>query len=125
MNLFVWNNLRNRERLSFALRRPYLQPFEPGILEGYMKGQTWPDILFKVAGIGSNADFLIDGDVVDGIAVADLVKLDSWHATEDRLHKRTLETIKVMRDGKIEEIKAIVYVAGASFSKLKIGARLI
>lgn len=125
MNLFIWNTLKNRERLSFAIRRPYLKPFEPAILEGYMKGNNWPDILFRVSGVSEGSDFIVEGDLIDGLAVSDLYTLDNWHAVDDGLHKRVFESVKVMRDGQIVEIKTIVYVAGNSFSKIKLGARLI
>lgn len=120
MKVFVWNTLVDRSSLSFVLRRRYMDPFEPAILEGYMKGHNWPDLLFRTGG----ADFTIEGQILSELSFQDIRNLDSWHAVDEGIHTRAHEEVKVMRFGKIEKVDVIIYYAGSSFSKLKQGARL-
>lgn len=116
MNLFVWGiNLKNRETLSFILRRPYVQPFEPAILKGYMVGNNFPDMLFGADGME------VMGDIAAGLSVSDFVKLDNYHDLESEIHKRTLSQVNVMRSRSILQVTAYIYSAGEKFHKLKGG----
>lgn len=116
MNLFVWGkNLRERSVLEFILRHEYNFPFEPGILKGYMVGNNFPDMLFKLEGME------VMGDIACGLSVTDFIKLDRYHALDEGIHKRLIAPIHVMREGNIVEIPVHVYSAAEKFSKVRGG----
>lgn len=114
MNLFVWNRLKDRKVLGFALRRPYSWPFEAAILENYIIGDHYRDMLFRLEG----KDIKITGYLAPGITVSDFVKLDEFHAVEEKIHSRFNREAIVMRGGKLEKVPCYVYSAGAKFTKL-------
>lgn len=97
--------------LSFVLRHPYKEPLEPAILKGWMIGSNYPDMLFPFDGDEINAD------IAPELTPADFVKLDTYHALDDRIHKRLIKPVRVMRFGRIVEVQAHVYVAGETYTK--------
>src|SRR5438034_7029607 len=110
MKLFIWGPIGSRETLSFILRRPYGISFEPGILRGFITGANFPDILFKT----SPDHFEIVGEVTHDLTAGDFFKLDTYHDLDGSTHKRTLEPVRVMREGKLQDIWCHVYTAGGS-----------
>jgi Gamma-glutamyl cyclotransferase, AIG2-like len=118
MILFIWGLLEDRKRLSFILRRPYTEKFEPAILKGYMIGANYPDMLF-----GHDGSHYL-AYVAHELEPEDIAKLDLYHAVGEDVHKRIIRRVDVMRAGNLVVVNAHVYVAGGSFSKIT-GGRLL
>lgn len=113
MNLFVWNHLKDRNMLSYILRHTYKEPLEPAILKGYIIGASYPDMLFPSL-VGNDE---INADIAPDLTAEDFVKLDNYHALDDKIHRRLIKPVKVMRFGRVVEIQAHVYVSGETYTK--------
>ena len=113
INLFVWNHLRDRNLLSYILRRKYTEPFEPAFLTNWVAGANRTDVLFK--GLPTDQ---VEGDIAV-ISPEDFAMLDLYHAIAEKIHMRVPATAKVMRFGRVIEIPVHVYVYGPQFQKIK------
>lgn len=119
MNLFAWNALTDPKLLSFILRRTYGEKLEPGIINGWIVGTNYPDMLFEVDRHNDITKFSIGADIASGLSVSDFVKLDQYHALEDGIHKRIQVPATVTRARWTTTVPVFVYVAGTKFTKIK------
>jgi len=115
-NLFLWGWLEDRKLLSFILRRDYKNPFEGAILENYITGHHFPEILFAL-----NNDDAITGAIASDLTAADFTKLDIYFGLSQEIHKREIEQVITAQFGKRVNVPTFVYKSGSQFHLWKGG----